>query len=71
MIYRSRRRLTDLAEGLIEGGIAHFGEVIEVRREDLPSEDGQGVGAASSCSVSSTHSHMSISRSITSAVPRW
>jgi hypothetical protein len=43
MIYRSRRRLADLAEGLIEGCIAHFGEAIGVRREDLPAEDGQAV----------------------------
>ncbi len=43
MVYRSRRRLADLAEGLIEGCIAHFDEEITVQREDLPGDDGQVV----------------------------
>ncbi len=40
MTYRSERRLADLAQGLIEGCIAHFGEEVAVRREDLGSGDG-------------------------------
>ena len=43
MIYRSRRRLADLAQGLIEGCIAHFGEEVAVRREDLEGGDGEVV----------------------------
>lgn len=35
MLYRSRRPFADLAEGLIHGCIEHYGENIEVRREDL------------------------------------
>ena len=35
MIYRSVRHLGDLAVGLIEGCAAHFGETLEIRREDL------------------------------------
>ncbi len=43
MVYSSPRRLADLAEGLIRGCAAHFGESIECRREDIPSADGQTV----------------------------
>jgi hypothetical protein len=35
MIYRSTRGFADLAAGLIEGCIEHFGETIDVQREDL------------------------------------
>jgi hypothetical protein len=35
LLYRSRRPLADLAEGLIQGCVAHFGERITVRRQDL------------------------------------
>lgn len=35
MVYQSHRGLADLAEGLIEGAIAHFGERVEVERADL------------------------------------
>jgi hypothetical protein len=35
LVYRSRRPLADLAEGLIHGCVAHFGERIAIRREDL------------------------------------
>jgi hypothetical protein len=35
LVYRSSRPLADLAEGLIRGCIAHFGQAIVVRREDL------------------------------------
>jgi hypothetical protein len=40
MIYRSTRGFADLAAGLIEGCIEHFGETIDVQREDL--SGGQG-----------------------------
>jgi hypothetical protein len=40
MIYRSMRGFADLAAGLIEGCIEHFGETIDVQREDL--SGGQG-----------------------------
>jgi len=33
-VYHSKRPLADLAEGLIRGCIAHFGEAIEVERHD-------------------------------------
>ena len=35
LVYRSSRPLADLAEGLIRACIAHFGQPITVRREDL------------------------------------
>jgi Haem-NO-binding len=38
MTYRSVRNLPDLAEGLIAGCGAHFGEVLEVTRTPLPGE---------------------------------
>ena len=41
MTYRSERGFGDLAQGLIEGCIAHFGEPIDVQREDLPADRGQ------------------------------
>lgn len=40
MTYKSSRPFADLAEGLIRGSIAHFGEEIQLRREDLGSGDG-------------------------------
>lgn len=40
LIYRSKRSLGDLAEGLIYGCIRHFGQAIELNREDLPCDDG-------------------------------
>ena len=40
MLYRSSRPLADLAEGLILGCVAHFGETIDVVREDLPGAPG-------------------------------
>jgi hypothetical protein len=43
MTYSSPRRLAELAEGLIRGCAAHFGESIECRREDVASADGQTV----------------------------
>ena len=39
MIYISTRPFADLAEGLIIGCIEHFGEKIDIQRENL-SEDG-------------------------------
>ncbi|QJD85402.1 heme NO-binding domain-containing protein [Cohnella herbarum] len=35
MIYRSSRPFADLAEGLILGCVQHYGEHIEIKREDL------------------------------------
>jgi hypothetical protein len=35
-IYRSRRRMADFAQGLIDGCIAHFKENISIQREELP-----------------------------------
>ncbi|WNJ20687.1 heme NO-binding domain-containing protein [Pontibacter sp. G13] len=35
MVYHSSRGMADLAEGLIEGSIAHFGEEIHIHREDF------------------------------------
>ncbi len=43
MTYRSERPLADLAEGLIRGCVAHFGDPIAVERRDL---DGGGGRAA-------------------------
>lgn len=43
IVYRSRRGLADLAEGLILGCAAHFGEVVELKREDLQWGDPQAV----------------------------
>jgi hypothetical protein len=40
IIYRSTRGFADLAAGLIDGCIEHFGENIDVQREDL--SGGQG-----------------------------
>ena len=38
LVYRSKRPLADLAEGLIRGCVAHFGQPILVRREDLDAD---------------------------------
>lgn len=43
MHYRSPRGLADLAEGLISGCAAHYGEQIELVREDLSEGTGQHV----------------------------
>jgi Haem-NO-binding len=40
MVYQSPRAFADLAEGLIRGCAAHFGEQIELQRDDL--SGGQG-----------------------------
>jgi hypothetical protein len=40
MRYRSFRPMADLAEGLILGCAAHFGEHVELKREDLDAGDG-------------------------------
>lgn len=40
MTYQSSRQFADLAEGLIRGSIAHFGENITLRRRNLGNEDG-------------------------------
>lgn len=36
MVYQSPRHFGDLAMGLIEGAVAHFGDPLTVRRVDLP-----------------------------------
>lgn len=38
--YRSARPFADLADGLIAAAIEHFGDPIELSREDLPPQDG-------------------------------
>lgn len=38
MTYRSALNLPDLAAGLIDGCLAHFGENLKVRRETVPAE---------------------------------
>src|SRR5262245_13765039 len=40
MLYRSSRPFADLAEGLIAGCIAHFGEPILMHRDDIASSHG-------------------------------
>jgi hypothetical protein len=40
LIYRSKRQMADLAEGLIKGCIDHFGEDIVVQREDQTDDGG-------------------------------
>jgi uncharacterized protein with GYD domain len=40
LIYKSARPFADLAEGLINGCIKHFGESITISREDLSGGDG-------------------------------
>jgi hypothetical protein len=42
MTYTSSRRMADLAFGLIEGCIRHFGEAIRVERQDLPDDERGG-----------------------------
>lgn len=43
LIYRSPRRLADLAEGLIEACAKHFGETLTLEREDLSAGNGEVV----------------------------
>lgn len=43
MTYRSSRPFADLAEGLIYGCIRHYGESIDVKREDLSESSGTAV----------------------------
>jgi hypothetical protein len=40
MVYRSSRHFADLAEGLLRGCGQHFGEQLQIAREDLPAEHG-------------------------------
>jgi len=39
MLYSSPRHFGDLAEGLIKGAVAHFGDKLEVTRNDQPNGD--------------------------------
>ncbi len=41
-VYQSARPLGDLAEGMLHGCASHFGEDIELRRENLPTDGGGG-----------------------------
>jgi hypothetical protein len=41
LTYASRRPLADLADGLIRGCIAHFGDPVDVEREDVGERDGR------------------------------
>jgi len=43
MVYRSPRPFADLAEGLIHGCAEHFGESVDVTRQDVPEPDGGAV----------------------------
>lgn len=43
MVYRSPRRLSALAEGLIQGCAEHYGEVIDIESEDLSGGEGEVV----------------------------
>ena len=38
IVYESERGMADFAEGLLEGCISHFGEVIAVKREDVKAD---------------------------------
>jgi Haem-NO-binding len=40
LVYQSARHFGDLAEGLMQGCIAHFKENIHVLRDDIPTDDG-------------------------------
>jgi hypothetical protein len=40
VIYESSRPLADLAEGLIVGAVAHFGDPVEITRTDIGAKDG-------------------------------
>ncbi|MBC8165370.1 MAG: heme NO-binding domain-containing protein [Bryobacteraceae bacterium] len=42
MIYRSKHPFPDLAEGLIQGCIEHFGDSMDVKREDFNDASGPG-----------------------------
>jgi hypothetical protein len=41
VVYRSPRRLGDLAEGLVRGCVDHFGERVAIDRVDVPGASGQ------------------------------
>jgi hypothetical protein len=43
LLYRSRRHFADFAEGLIRGCARHFGEQLEILRENLPAPEGSQV----------------------------
>ncbi len=43
MTYRSSRPFADLAEGMIQGCIRHYGESIDIVRVDLPESSGTAV----------------------------
>ncbi|GAB4522579.1 MAG: heme NO-binding domain-containing protein [Roseibium sp.] len=41
LLYRSRRKMADLAEGLLLGAIDHFGDAVDLGRIDLPEAEGE------------------------------
>jgi hypothetical protein len=41
LVYRSRRPLADVAEGMIRGCIAWFGDRVDLDRQDLDAADGR------------------------------
>jgi hypothetical protein len=41
MVYQSHRGMADLAEGLIQGAVAHFRESVRIQRDDLPTDGPQ------------------------------
>jgi len=41
LVYRSRRPLADLAEGMMRGCIAWFGDRVDLHRQDLDAADGR------------------------------
>lgn len=41
MTYKSKRKMADLAEGLIGGAMTHFGGDYALTRTDMPEEDGK------------------------------
>ena len=43
LLYQSARHFGDLAEGLIRGCAAHYGDTLQITREDLPSTAGSRV----------------------------
>lgn len=43
LVYRSERPLGDFAEGLLQACIEHFGEALELARQDLPCSQGAAV----------------------------
>ncbi|MCA9260207.1 MAG: heme NO-binding domain-containing protein [Planctomycetales bacterium] len=54
--YRSKRPFADVAEGLIRGCASHYGESLELRREDLGAEQGCSARFEIACTKAVAHS---------------